>query len=236
VSPLIQKAMINSGTIHILVVSGFNVGIVALMLLLLLKLLRIRRKARFFFLMPCIILYCLLTGASEPVVRAAIMAVVMAAACLVNRDGDIQNAFALAMCVMVFINPRLLFDASFQLSFVSVFALLVIYPALKNFVPIERLKNRFMRYVCDALLVSFAAWMGTAGFVAYYFRIITPGSIVTNLFAAPLAGFITLCGFTLIIVDKLLPWCAQFIAATADYSICLLVHIVSFKFLVFTIS
>jgi competence protein ComEC len=236
VSPLISAAMINSGTIHILVVSGFNVGVVSFMLLAVLKILRIPRKARFWFLLPCVAVYCLITGASEPVVRAGIMAAVIAAACLGNRDGDIQNAFALAMCAMLYLNPRLLFDASFQLSFVSVFSLIAVYPYLRRLAGIERLKHMAARFFAEGMLVSFSAWLGTAGFVAYYFHIITPGAVLTNILAAPLAGFITVCGFTLIIADAILPVAARFIAITADYAICLLVHIVSFRFLVFPLS
>lgn len=229
ISPLISKAMINSGTIHILVVSGFNVGIVVCLIAALLKLVCVPRKARFFVLLPCIIFYCLLTGASEPVVRAGIMAAIMSAAILAGRDGDIQHAFALTLCVMVFLNPRLLCDASFQLSFASVFSLILVYPALKSLLAIGQLKLSAVRFFADGLAVSFSAWLGTVGIVAYYFHIISPWAIVINVLAAPLAGFITLCGFSLVAADKVVPVVAGFIAVTADYAIALLVHIVSLK-------
>lgn len=227
ISPFISKAMINSGTIHILVVSGFNVGIVACLAALVLKLARVPRKARFFILLPCIVLYCLLTGASEPVVRAGVMAAIMSAAVLVGRDGDIQHAFALALCSMVALNPRLLCDASFQLSFASVFALIAVYPAIRSFLGVGRLHPAIVRYIADGLAVSFAAWAGTVGIVAYYFRIVSPGAVFINVLAAPLAGFVTVCGFCLVIADRLAPALAGFIAVTADYAIALLVRIVS---------
>ncbi|MGE5308737.1 MAG: ComEC/Rec2 family competence protein [Deltaproteobacteria bacterium] len=228
VSPLITRAMIETGTIHILVVSGFNVGIVVFVLLILLRLLRVPRRLRFFFLVPGIFAYCLLTGASEPVVRAGIMAVILSGAYLFHREGDIQNAFALSLCVMLMINPRLLFDAGFQLSYVSVFGLIVVYPHLKTGLGIERLAGLF-RYIADGLLVSFSAWLMTSGLIAYYFRIFTPGAILTNLLVVPLAGFITLCGFCLLLAELALPACAGLIAVTVDHSTAVLVHLASFR-------
>lgn len=227
VSPLVINAMVRSGTVHILVVSGFNVGIVAFILLIGMKLLRIPRRARFFALLPCVILYCALTGASEPVVRAGIMALVMAGAYLFRRDGDIHNAFAIALCAMLMANPRLMFDAGFQLSYASVFALIAVFPWLRQRLKIARIVSAPLRYAADGLLSSFSAWIVTAGFVAYYFRIVTPASVFINVAAVPLAGFITLCGFSLIIARAILPPLAPFIGAAADYAIALLVRIVS---------
>jgi competence protein ComEC len=227
VSPLILKAMVNSGTIHILVVSGFNVGIVAFMLSLLLKLLRVPPTARILLLLPFIFAYCLLTGGSEPVVRAGIMSGVMVIACLGGRDGDILNALALAAWAMLLWNPRLIFDASFQLSFASVCSLVLLYPAAVRRLRLEKIGNSVVRWLCEGLTLSACAWLGTAGFVAYYFRILSPGAIPVNLLAAPMAGFITLCGFAMLLAERILPVCARYISLTADYSICLLVHIVS---------
>lgn len=227
VSPLITRAMVRSGTIHILVVSGFNVGIVAFILLILMKLLRVHRRARFFALLPCVIFYCALTGASEPVLRAGIMALVMAGAYLFRRDGDIHNAFAIALCAMLMANPRLMFDAGFQLSYASVFALIAVFPWLRERLKIARIAFAPLRYAADSLLSSFSAWIVTAGFVAYYFRIVTPVSVFINVAAVPLAGFITLCGFSLIVVRIVIPPLAPFIGAAADYAIALLVRVVS---------
>ena len=60
---LVNNSMVRSGTVHILVVSGFNVGIVAFMANLLFKILRIPRKARIIFTLACLFIYCFVTGA-----------------------------------------------------------------------------------------------------------------------------------------------------------------------------
>jgi competence protein ComEC len=66
---LIYDSMVKAGTVHILVVSGFNVGIIIFIVALFLKLIRLPRKLRFVVVIPCLVIYCLLTGSSTPVVR-----------------------------------------------------------------------------------------------------------------------------------------------------------------------
>jgi competence protein ComEC len=187
----------------------------------------VRRKPRFLSLIAGIVLYCLLTGASEPVVRASIMASVMAAAFLFGRDPDVQNAFSLSLLAMLCYNPRLLFDPGFQLSYASVFALIVLYPRLRQLLGVCRVAAAPVRWLCEGLLVSFSAWLATVPFVAHYFRVIAPGAVLINLFAAPLAGFITLCGFSVLLTDALLPPFCRFIALTGDYALALMVQIVN---------
>jgi len=61
----VYNSMIKSGTVHILVVSGFNVGIVIFILVLSLRLARIPRKPRIYIAIPMLVIYCLMTGASS---------------------------------------------------------------------------------------------------------------------------------------------------------------------------
>lgn len=112
----INNSMIKSGTIHILVVSGFNVGIVGFIIILWLKIIRLPRRPRLFIACLLLIVYCLITGASTPVVRATIMAVVFILSYFVKREPDIYNSMCLAAICILVVNPQQLFDIGFQLS------------------------------------------------------------------------------------------------------------------------
>jgi competence protein ComEC len=201
ISPVIYKSMMRSGTVHILVVSGFNVGLVVFCLVLLLKLLRIPRRMRFYVALPLIIIYCLITGASNPVLRATIMAIVFMFAYLVKGEPDIYISCCLAALFILIINPRQLFDVGFQLSFASVIAIVWIYPRIKSLMHLDKLKIRFLQYLADGFLVSFSAWVGTMGFIAYYFKMVSPITVFANLFIVPLACLINLCGFCLVVCE-----------------------------------
>lgn len=223
ISPFIYKSMMRSGTVHILVVSGFNVGIVVFILVSLLKLLRIQRRMRFFIVLPLIIIYCLVTGASNSVVRATIMAIVFMFAYLVKRQPDIYNSCCLAALFILIINPRQLFDVGFQLSFASVIAIVWLYPKIKIFLHAEKLKIKLLKFLVDGCLVSFSAWLGTAGFIAYYFKMVSPVTVLANLFIVPLASLINLCGFCLVMFEFVSDYLALNFASATETLVNLLV-------------
>ena len=225
IPPLIYKAMVKTGTVHILVVSGFNVGIVTFIVVLLLKVLRIPRRPRVLLSVVFIVTYCFITGASNPVIRATVMAIIFLLAHLVKREADIYNCCALAVLFILIGNPRQLFDVGFQLSFASVISIVYFYPKIKAHLKITFLKWRFLRLVIEGGIVAFSAWLGTLGLVAYYFRFFSPITVLANMFIAPLAALITLCGFSLVVTEMILPWLAIYIAESAEFMVMLLLFI-----------
>lgn len=224
----INNAMMKSGTVHILVVSGFNVALVAFTVLLCLKLVRIPRQIRFFIAIPLIMIYSLITGASTPVVRAAIMATVFMAAPLIRREADVYNSTALAALFILMLNPKQLSDIGFQLSFASVISIVCLYPTIKSLLPERILKIRYTRFLVEGFLVSLSAWLGTAGLIAYYFGIISPVTVLANIFIVPLASLITLCGFSLLLIEFICPVLAPFFAYSGEFIVTLLLNVNAF--------
>ena len=157
-----------------------------------------------------------MTGASTPVVRATVMAIVFLAAYLLKREPDIYNSLSLAALFILAVNPKQLFDIGFQLSFASVISIVYLYPKIKTALGIERLKIGYLRFIVDGCLVSLSAWLGTLGFIAYYFKIISPITVIANIFIVPLAAGITLCGFSLSLISLILPALAPFFASTSE--------------------
>ena len=222
---LVNNYMVKAGTVHILVVSGFNVGIVAFIANLLLKIIRIRRKTRIFLTIIYLLAYCLITGASNPVVRATVMGVVFLSGYLFKRDADIYSCLACAALFILIINPRQLFDIGFQLSFASVLAIAYLYPRIKSFLHLDNCKPGVLRFVCESCLVSLCAWLGTTGIIAYNFRIITPVAVLANILIVPLATLITLCGFSLVLCGLFCPFLAGLFSTTTALLITLFLNI-----------
>lgn len=223
--PSIYNSMIKSGTVHILVVSGFNVGVITFIIVLFLKLLRLPRKVRFLTTILCLIIYCLLTGASNPVVRATIMAIVFILAYFVQREANIYNSLVIALLSILMFNPQQLFDVGFQLSFTSVFSLIYLYPKIRALLRTGKIKIKPLRFLFEGCLVSFSAWLGTMGFIAYYFKIFSPITVLANIFIVPLATLITLCGFSMIIIDLICPGLVPLFASTNELVVGLLLLI-----------
>jgi len=222
---LVNNAMIKSGTVHILVVSGFNVGIVAFVVNLLFKIIRIKRNARIILVLACLLIYCIVTGATNPVVRATVMGIIFLLAHLFKRQPDIYNSLACAVLFILIPNPRQLFDIGFQLSFASVLAIVYFYPKLTTFLRIRNCRIKVLRFIAEGLAVSLSAWLGTLWIIAYNFRIISPITVLANMLIVPLATLITLSGFTLVLAGVLCPVLAHFSSISISVLINLLLNI-----------
>jgi len=147
---------------------------------------------------------------------------------LLKREYDVYNSLGIsALCILI-LNPRQLFDVGFQLSFLSVLSIVYIYPKLKSLLRLDSLKIKYIRFFTHGLLVSFSAWLGTMGLVAYYFKIFSPVTVLANLFIVPLATFITLCGFTIILAGLLNPPIASLYAKTCELAAWFLISINTF--------
>ena len=120
-----------AGVIHIVVLSGYNLTIVA------------EAVIKFFTFLPRylgqtfgalgIVLFAIMTGGSATVVRASIMALLVILARATGRRYDITRALLLAGFLMVLQNPKILvFDSSFQLSFMSTLALIYVSPLIEK--------------------------------------------------------------------------------------------------------
>ena len=111
-----------TGTYHILVVSGINVGILAFALFWTLR--RLCLKETWATLLTLLLAwsYALLADLGSPIVRATVTLTIYLLTRLLFRDRAGLNALGIAALGMLVVNPRTLFEASFQLTFLSVIA------------------------------------------------------------------------------------------------------------------
>jgi competence protein ComEC len=123
VSRDLRDAFQRSGTYHILVVSGMNIGILAFVIFWLLR--RFRMGAALAtaatVLLSCG--YAYLTDAGAPIVRSVLMLAIYLVTQLLYRDRAPLNAVGLAALAILVIDPRALLEPSFQLTFISVAAI-----------------------------------------------------------------------------------------------------------------
>ena len=220
----VTNAMMKSGTVHILVVSGFNVGIVLSLIVLSLRLIRMSRPVRFHVSVFLLIIYAIMTGASNPVLRSSVMAVFFMCGYFLKRETDVYNSCALAGFCILAVNPQQLFDVGFQLSFASVISIVYLYPRLKAFFRIEFIRVRPVRFIAEGFLVSLSAWLGTMAFILYYFRMFSPITVFANILIVPLASLITLCGFSLVVTNFTLPFLTPALASVCELAVMVLIQ------------
>lgn len=112
-----------TGTYHILVVSGMNVGILALVVFWLLRRMRASELVTTMVAVLATGTYALLTDAGPPIMRATLMLWLYLGTRLLYRERSPLNAVAAAALVLLVATPRVVFDPSFQLTFLSVLAI-----------------------------------------------------------------------------------------------------------------
>ncbi|MBI3322097.1 MAG: ComEC/Rec2 family competence protein [Candidatus Omnitrophica bacterium] len=121
----VKQAFRQTGTIHILVVSGFQVGLIGVIALTVLSLLRLPRGARYLLTGLALLLYCALTGAAPPILRATVMGLAVCLAQYQGREVSPLNLLGAAGLLILASDPRALADVGFQLSFAAVLGILV---------------------------------------------------------------------------------------------------------------
>src|SRR4051794_16342638 len=119
----IREAFQRSGPYHILVVSGMNVGILAFIVFFVLQRIRVGAGIATVLTLLLSFGYAYLADLGAPIVRSVLMLAVYLIARLFYRDRAPLNAVGLAALAILAANPHSLFDPSFQLTFLSVFAI-----------------------------------------------------------------------------------------------------------------
>jgi competence protein ComEC len=109
-----------SGTYHVLVVSGMNVSILAMFALWSLRRIGLGQTAASVCAIALIVAYAVLTKEGSPVWRAALMFAAYLCARLLYRDRAMLNALGAAALTQLIADPRVLFGASFQMTFLCV--------------------------------------------------------------------------------------------------------------------
>lgn len=132
----IQNAYAETGTMHILAVSGLHVGILYAILIFPLKGIRLRQKQKNVYLLVVVILiwvYAILTGFSPSVIRAATMFSLFTLGQLRERKPSSFNILAFSAMLMIVLDPGVIFEVGFQLSYLAVAGILLLQPLIIRF-------------------------------------------------------------------------------------------------------
>ncbi|MFK5972625.1 MAG: ComEC/Rec2 family competence protein [Flavobacteriaceae bacterium] len=137
---------------------------------------------------------------TSSVIRAVTMFSFVAYARYLNRPGNTFNILALSMFFILLINPSLLFQVGFQMSYAAVFAIVWIYPLLQKFwYP----KNVVLRKMWQLLSVSIAAQLGVLPISLFYFHQFPGLFFVSNMVIVPFLGLILGIGILVIVLSLL---------------------------------
>jgi competence protein ComEC len=176
----------DSGTSHLLAVSGLHVGIMCSFLYFLFPMFMNRRGLswiRELIVMTAMWGYAVLIGLPVSITRSLVMFTTLSICRTVGRENSSINSLAFAAAVMLLFDPTALYDIGFQLSFSAVLSILLFEPLISG---ILKFRSKIAMYVWNLISVSTAAQIGTAPLVIYSFSGFPTYFLITNLFAIPI--------------------------------------------------
>ena len=185
----LQQALIATGLVHLLVLSGLKVAIFA-------RIVQgaLRPVLRQFAMWPalCLIgLYALAGGATPAAIRAAAMGGLAIAASGLGRPSHVWTLLAITAAAMLAWRPELAWDVGFQLSFAGTAAIIVLTPS------IERRLRLLPHFVREPFAVTCAAQVGTLPMMATDFHLVSPVGPIANALVLPILPAIVVAGLAL---------------------------------------
>jgi len=217
--PELRTAFMESGTLHVLAISGVNVGVIWI------GLVRAARGLGLSHRWTALVVFCglggyvWLTDANPPIVRAVTFAALIQWAELIGRRVSPLQAMSLTLTCLLVANPADLFNPGAQLSFLSVSALAQVMPWLmrgaENHDVSEDLTtsewwrsavwNPFRLWMWQANLTTAAVWFVTLPLVLWRFHLFSPVGFVLNVFLGPYVWLMLWMGYVWLTVLAIAP-------------------------------
>ncbi len=193
-----------TGVSHIIAVSGYNVSIIVVMLNVVLIYIGLSRKQSFWFLIFLILAFVFFSGATASVVRAGIMAAIVLFAQRMGRLSSAGRTLVYAAVVMLLFNPYvLIWDAGFQLSFLSTLGLVYLSPILESFV-LKKIKiSPQLAPLLEILITTISAIIATMPLILFQFGRLSLVAPLVNVLILWLVPWLMLLGFVALIFSWL---------------------------------
>jgi competence protein ComEC len=214
----LKRAYSSSGAMHVLAVSGLHVGIIFLIVSKLFYFIENKKYVKYiklFFLLGILWFYALITGLSPSVLRAATMFSFIAIAEATSRNTSFFNTLATSAFFLLLVNPFIIMEVGFQLSYLAVIGIVVFYPW---FYAVFIFKNKIINYVWSITSVSLAAQLVTFPLSLLYFHQFPNYFLLSNLVVIPMATIILPAGLLLFFISPF-KWLASYFAFGFNYAL-----------------
>ena len=226
--PELRTAFSRAGLAHLMAVSGMHVGFVLLPVWFILPWFRKSGLLRFAGLAlggSLLFAYAGLTGFSVSVSRASLMAFFLMIARLFHKPGTSMNILGAAAFLLLLIDPLMLFDVGFQLSFLAVIIILTLLPGTRYVLP-PRHRYRKTGALFQFVMVSVLVQGGLYPLLVYYFQEFSVAGPLSNTLAVPFVQFMFLWSFASLALSAAAPSSAVLMNSPGDFILTILTRYV----------
>jgi competence protein ComEC len=190
-----------AGASHILAISGLHVGLIfTLLQWLLTPMLRLPhgKRMRSGVILLVLLAYMVLTGAAPAVSRATLMLSLLLLLRMCYQRFDRLNVVAAAALIQMMVDPGVVFEVGFQLSYAAVLGIVLMLPAFER--QFEA-RPGLMSKLYGIIGVSLVATLATAPLVVFYFGQFPTYFLITNLLISLFASVLVMVGFLTVVLS-----------------------------------
>ena len=202
-----------TGTYHVIAVSGSHIAAISFFVMSLLQVFR-----RYPLLLYGIVIgvlggYGCMIGWPVSCSRSFFMMSILFIGQLFHRKHDIINSLFCTACIVVFLSPDELFSPGFQLSFCVVASLIIVSKPINLFL----LQRNVPVWLSAIISNTLAAWFGSWGLIAWYFQSISFSGLLANSCVIPLSSLAIILGIVCVFSGWVFPECAFFVSWINSY-------------------
>jgi competence protein ComEC len=222
----IYNNYVNSGTIHILAVSGLHVGILLWILNFVFSPLLYLKYGHFirpFILVSILWSFAVVAGLSPSVTRAVTMFSIISIAMHLKRPTNIYNTLVISAFVILLFEPSFLFSVGFQMSYLAVLGIVSVQPTIYK---LWKTKYYLTDKLWQILTVTLAAQVGVVPISLFYFHQFPGLFFISNIVVIPFLGLILGLGL-LVIAFALIGFLPKPIVITYSFIIESLNHFIA---------
>jgi ComEC/Rec2-related protein len=218
----IRELFVDAGVAHLLAISGLHLGFTSLIVFFILRFFHLRFRMSLLISLVFLYFYTFLTGAHPSTLRAVVMFSVFAAGFFLKRKIKVFNSLSLAGFAILIFEPSALFNVGFQLSFLSVFAIIAGFGIFR----LKQPGNPVYRYLKNIFFCSLFVSVGISPLISYYFGKIYLASILYNIVLIPAFTFILVVNLLLLILSPF-SFAAQSLGAALSLSVSFFIRLVA---------
>ncbi len=200
VSEKINQQFLSTGTAHILAVSGMHIGILYALLKWCFAIplfhKTIPTKLKSPFILALIWCFAFITGLGPSILRSAVMFSLLEIGLNLKRVTDSINILCSTGFLMLYVNPCMIYDVGFQLSFFAVLSIFLFHPLIKRHFSSS---NFFFNYFLEISQVCLAVQLLVTPISLYHFQSFPTYFLFSNIIWMPLSAIIMFLGIALLL-------------------------------------
>jgi len=221
-SSALSKQMLEAGLSHLTAVSGANFAIVSAFLFAIIGFFIPNRKIQSSITIFALVIFVFLVRPTPSVLRAGVMAAVLLRAKSSGRRNAGVNSLAVAISLLLLINPFQAFEAGFILSVLATSGLIFFAPKIAARVPGPKA-------VGELISIPTAATLFCAPYLMVISGGLNLGTVLLNILVAPVVPFVTIFGFIATLLILPVAPIARFLLEIANIGTSWIVYIASWS-------